>query len=178
VVPVVKRAGVDTATTVEQPLRTQICRRETGVVIAPFVSLLRGGGSKTTAYPVAGPLPTVSAQANHHRLVGPTADAAAMLLAYHSNGPARPVEEPVGTLTTRDRYALVGGGTPVEQCTFRMLATHEIAAGMGFAKDNRVKGSKREQVRGYGNAVTPPAAEVLVSALVEAISGESLTSAA
>jgi DNA (cytosine-5)-methyltransferase 1 len=173
VVPVAKRAGVDTAS-VELPLRTQTCRRETAVVIPPFVSLLRGGGSKTTAYPVAGPLPTVSAQGNHHGLVGPTADTAAMRLAYYSNGPARAVAEPVGTLTTRDRYALVGGGTPVEQRTFRMLATHEIAAGMGFAKDYRVKSSKRDQVRGYGNAVTPPAAEVPMSALVEAIGGEAV----
>jgi DNA (cytosine-5)-methyltransferase 1 len=58
-----------------------------------------------------------------------------------------------------------------------MLATHEIAAGMGFAKDYQVKGSKRDQVRGYGNAVTPPAAEVLMSALVEAIGGECLAPA-
>jgi DNA (cytosine-5)-methyltransferase 1 len=159
---------------VEQPLRTQTCRRETAVVIPPFISLLRGGGSKTAAYPVAGPLPTVSAQGNHHCLVSPTADTAAMLLAYYSNGLARPVDEPVGTLTTRDRYALIGSDTPVEQCTFRMLATHEIAAGMGFDKNYKVKGSKRDQVRGYGNAVTPPAAEVLMSALVEAIGGEAL----
>jgi DNA (cytosine-5)-methyltransferase 1 len=175
VVPVAKRAGVDTATSIEEPLRTQTCRRETGVVIPPFISLMRGGGSKTAAYPVAGPLPTVSAQGNHHGLVHPSAETAALLLAYYSNGAARPVDEPVGTLTTRDRYALIGAGTPVEQCTFRMLATHEIAAGMGFAKDYQVKGSKRDQVRGYGNAVTPPAAEVLISALVEAINGEPLS---
>ncbi|WP_235022874.1 DNA cytosine methyltransferase [Amycolatopsis alkalitolerans] len=220
VVPVAKRARIDTATTVEQPLRTQTCRRETALVVPPFISLLRGGGSKTAAYPLGGPLPTVSAQGNHHGLVGPTTEAAAMLLAYYSNGPARPVDEPVGTLTTRDRYALIGppagaehmlvrhntargnpgqmctpitepvrtlttaghqslvgwatGRTVVEQCTFRMLATHEIAAGMGFAEGYKVKGSKRDQVRGYGNAVTPPAAEVLLSALVEAISGELL----
>jgi DNA (cytosine-5)-methyltransferase 1 len=49
---------------------------------------------------------------------------------------------------------------------------------MGFAKDYWVKGSKRDQVRGYGNAVTPPAAEILVPALVEAISGEILNPAA
>jgi DNA (cytosine-5)-methyltransferase 1 len=218
VVPVAKRAGVDTATTVEQPLRTQTCRRETAVVIPPFISLLRGGGSKTAAYPVAGPLPTVSAQCNHHGLVEPGPEVTAMLLAYYSNGAARPVDEPIGTLTTRDRYAVVGpptdvehmlvrqntargnpgqmctsidepartittaghqslvgwhtGRAVVEQCTFRMLAPREIAAGMGFAPDYKVKGSNRDQVRGYGNAVTPPAAEVLISALVEAISGE------
>jgi DNA (cytosine-5)-methyltransferase 1 len=173
VVPMAKRAHVDSATTVEQPLRTQTCRQETGLVIPPFISLLRGGGSKTAAYPVVGPLPTVSAQGNHHGLVTPPA-AAALLLAYYSNGRARPVSDPVGALTTHDRYALINGHLPAEQCTFRMLATHEIAAGMGFLKDYKVKGSKRDRVRGYGNAVTPPVSEVLISALVETLSGEPL----
>ncbi|PWV82447.1 DNA (cytosine-5)-methyltransferase 1 [Prauserella marina] len=178
VVPVAKRAGVDTATTTGQPLRTQTCRRETALVIPPFLSLLRGGGSKTAAYPLTGPMPTVSAQGNHHALVHPPAAENAALLAYYSNGPARPVAEPPGTLTTRDRYGLINGTPPVESCTFRMLATHEIAAGMGFDPDYQVKGSKRDQVRGYGNAVPPAMSEVLISALVEAISGEPLTPAA
>jgi DNA (cytosine-5)-methyltransferase 1 len=38
-----------------------------------------------------------------------------------------------------------------------------------------VLGNKREKVRQYGNAVTPNAAEVLVCALVEAITGEQLS---
>ncbi|NKQ53557.1 DNA cytosine methyltransferase [Amycolatopsis sp. K13G38] len=86
----------------------------------------------------------------------------------------------VRTLTTAGHQSLVGwptGRAVVERCTFGMLATHEIAAGMGFASDYQVKGSKRDQVRGYGNAVTPPAAEVLMSALVEAVSGEDLAPA-
>ena len=87
-----------------------------------------------------------------------------------------PIHEPARTITTHGHQSLVGWRTDraaVEQCTFRMLAPHEIA-GMGFAPDYKVKGSNRDQVRGYGNAVTPPAAEVLISALVEAISGEPL----
>lgn len=180
VVPVAKRAGVDTATSVEQPLRTQTCRRETAMVIPPFVSLLRGGGSKTAAYPVTGPLPTVSAQGNHHGLVGPPADVEHMLVRQNTvrSDPGQmctPITEPARTITTAGHQSLVSwepDRAVVEQCTFRMLAPREIAAGMGFAKDYQVKGSNRDQVRGYGNAVTPPAAEILVSALVETISGE------
>jgi DNA (cytosine-5)-methyltransferase 1 len=62
----------------------------------------------------------------------------------------------------------------VAECTFRMLTPREIAAGMAFHPDYQVTGSQRDQVAGFGNAVTPPAAEVLVSALVEAITGEPL----
>jgi len=53
-----------------------------------------------------------------------------------------------------------------------MLEPHEILAGMAFAADYVVLGNRRERVRQAGNAVTPPCAEVIVSALVEAITGE------
>ncbi|MET8847979.1 DNA cytosine methyltransferase [Amycolatopsis sp. NPDC004625] len=181
------RAGVDTATHVGQPLRTLTCRREHAMVIPPFVSLQRGGGSMKTAYPVSGPIPTVSAQGNHHGLVGPPADQAvvALLVAYYGNGGTQLTDRPVGTLTTRDRYGLLGGTgspPPVDSCTFRMLAPHEIAAGMGFPTDYRVPESvaksKRKCVRGWGNAVPPAMAEVLASALVETFSGEPLEPAA
>ncbi len=45
---------------------------------------------------------------------------------------------------------------------------------MSFADQYIVLGSKRERVRQYGNAVTPNCAEVIVCALVEAITGEDI----
>ena len=45
---------------------------------------------------------------------------------------------------------------------------------MAFTPDYIVLGNKRQRVRQYGNAVTPPVAEVLMSALVEAITGQDL----
>ncbi|WP_244211031.1 hypothetical protein [Amycolatopsis kentuckyensis] len=178
------RAGVDTATTVEQPMRTQTCRRETAVVVPPFISIQRNGGSATAAYPVDGPIPTVSAGGNHHGLVGPPTEPGelALLMAYYGNGGTQRTDQPIGTLTTRDRYALIGGTPPVELCTFRMLDPHEIAAGMGFPPGYKVPPkvarSKRKQVRGWGNAVPPAMAEVLASALIEIFTGEPLEPAA
>lgn len=176
-VPVAARAGVNTAASVVDPLRTQTCRRETGVVIPPFISIQRNGGSATMAYPVDGPIPTVSAQGNHHGLVHAPADPAelSLLMAYYSNGGTYPVDQPVGTLTTRDRYALIGGTPPVEKCTFRMLEPHEVGAGMGFPRDYKMAvKSKRKRVRGFGNAVPPAMAEVVGSALIETFTGEPL----
>ncbi|MDT7729008.1 MAG: (cytosine-5)-methyltransferase 1 [Actinomycetota bacterium] len=46
----------------------------------------------------------------------------------------------IGMLTTRDRYALIGAGTPVDECTFRMLATHEIAGAWASPRTTRSKG--------------------------------------
>ena len=47
-------------------------------------------------------------------------------------------------------------------------------AGMAFHPEYIVLGSKRQRVKQYGNAVTPPAAEVIVSALVECILGHEI----
>jgi DNA (cytosine-5)-methyltransferase 1 len=97
-----------------------------------------------------------------------------LLVPYYGNGTARPVSEPVGTLSTRDRYALVRGEVDVQDVLFRMLEPHEIGRAMSFADSYVVLGSKRERVRQYGNAVTPNAAEVILCALVEAITGEDI----
>jgi DNA (cytosine-5)-methyltransferase 1 len=97
-----------------------------------------------------------------------------LLVPYYGNGTAKTVREPVGTLSTRDRYALVQGNVDIQDVLFRMLEPHEIGRAMSFADEYIVLGSKRERVRQYGNAVTPPAAEVIVCALVEAITGEEM----
>ena len=98
-----------------------------------------------------------------------------MLVPYYGNGAPRSVNEPIGALTTRDRYALVRGEVDIDDVLFRMLEPHEIGRAMSFADEYVVLGNKREKVRQYGNAVTPNAAEVLVCALVEAVTGEELS---
>ena len=97
-----------------------------------------------------------------------------LLVPYYGNGTARTVREPVGTLSTRDRYALVKGDVDIDDVLFRMLEPHEIGRAMSFADTYVVLGNKREKVRQYGNAVTPNASEVILCALTEAITGEDL----
>ncbi|WP_328981750.1 DNA cytosine methyltransferase [Streptomyces mirabilis] len=161
-VPVEGRDGKE-ARPVDEPGRTQTTRRETGVLIpSSFIAELRGGNSKHRS--LKDPLATVCASGNHHGLLVP----------YFGTGRTRTTGEPVGTLTTVDRYALLEAQVEVEDCLFRMLQPAEIGRAMSFEPDHHVLGSKREQVRMLGNAVTPNAAEVLVSALTEAITGEDL----
>ncbi|MCX4458592.1 DNA cytosine methyltransferase [Streptomyces sp. NBC_01728] len=97
------------------------------------------------------------------------------LAPYYGNGTPRPVSEPVGALSTRDRYALVTGELKIEDVLFRMLQPHEIQRAMAFADDYVVLGSKRDRVRQLGNAVTPPAAEILICLLAECITGEEIS---
>lgn len=197
------------ASTVNDVLRTQTARNETGLAWLPFMVTMRGGGDQLRGRAITEALGTVSANGNHHGLVAPAAmlmrnngsrgDGGEhcttvaepartlttaghqslvtwehLLIPYYGNSTARPISEPVGALSTRDRYALVSGDVDINDVLFRMLEPHEIGRAMSFADTYIVLGSKRERVRQYGNAVTPNAAEVILCALVEAITGEDI----
>lgn len=128
----------------------------------------RAGNSGYLSTPVGEPLRALTA-AGHQSLVS-------WVYAYDT-GSLRPVSGPLPTQTTREGDALLTADREpvrVEDCTFRMLAAHEIAAGMAFAPDYKVLGGRTDRIAGYGRAVTPPTAEVLMSALVEAITGEDI----
>ncbi|WP_327086673.1 DNA cytosine methyltransferase [Nonomuraea sp. NBC_01738] len=162
------------ATPASDPGRTQTTRRETGVAFPPpFIIPMRGGGDKEQARPIDAPLHTVTAGGNHHGLITPEP----LLVPYYTNGTAKPAYQPVGALTTKDRYGLATTDLPaidVNEVGFRMLEPREIARGMAFGAAYTVLGSKRDQVTQLGNAVTPPVAELLISALVETITGTDL----
>ena len=181
-----RRPGVRTWP-IDAPLTTFTTTATRAVAVPPLM-VPAGGTWRRDVAPVTGPMPSRTTRETDGLVVAPGTPVGdlvtwgEMLLPYYSTGTARPAAEPLGALTTRDRYALVGPGTgdpagptvAVEDCTFRMLAPPEIAAGMAFAADYKVKGTNKERIAGYGNAVCPPAAEVIVSALVEAITGEDL----
>lgn len=146
------------AQSVDHPLRTQTTRNETGVA---FIAELRGGGS--TARSVADPLCTVTASGNHHGLVMRNNTGGAEM--------TTPTSEPVRTVTTHGHQSLMTGGPTidVDDVMFRMLEPAEIKRAMAFPADYVIRGTKREQVRMSGNAVTPPAARDLISAVAESL---------
>jgi DNA (cytosine-5)-methyltransferase 1 len=167
------RGGGSIARSVGESLATVTASGNHHGLVAPAAMVMRNNGSKgdggehcTSA---ADPLRTLTTM-GHQSLV----TWEHLLVPYYGNGTARTVREPVGTLSTRDRYALVSGDVAVEDVLFRMLEPHEIGRAMSFADAYVVLGNKRERVRQYGNAVTPNCAEVIVAALVEAITGEDI----
>lgn len=104
---------------------------------------------------------------------------------YGAADAAAPAAQPVGALTARDRYGIAQPSGAdysdrdvdefIGDVLFRMLEPHEIAAAMAFDPDYKtVATSNRDKTRLFGNAVTPPVAELIVSALVEAVTGEAL----
>lgn len=176
------------------PLRAQTARLQDALVVP-----LRANGNAKPA--VVDPLPTFAANGQHHALVmrnnGSRGDGGehstpvsevlrtlttmghqsliewdGQLVYAYDTGALTVLNEVLPTQTTVQGDALLAAAPAVDDCTFRMLEPHEIGAGMAFGPEYRVLGNKRERVRQYGNAVTPPAARDLIAALVEAITGE------
>ena len=62
----------------------------------------------------------------------------------------RSIHRPIGTLTTRDRWAIVDGDR------MRMLQKHEARAAMGFPDTTKLPLTHKESIHLLGNAVCPP----------------------
>lgn len=81
---------------------------------------------------------------------------------YYGSGSGetgRSLARPLGTITTRDRWAVVDGER------MRMLSADECRAAMGFPADYRLPAQHHEAVHLLGNAVCPPVAADIVTAL-------------
>lgn len=102
-VPVEGRPG-KVAMPASSPVRTQTTRNETGVVL-PFITPLRGGGSKKASHSITEPAGTVTASGNHHGLVVPPS-----FLMRNNTGGAEmctSVDEPARTVTTAGHQSLL-----------------------------------------------------------------------
>ncbi len=113
-------------------------------------------------HPTTKPFGTVTAQ-DHHGL----------LLPYYRTGHATPTSQPISTVETRDRHALLQPAIDIDQCRFRMLEPHEVGAAMafrpGYGGPVMAALTKRDKVRAYGNAVTPPVMAWLVGQIAHAL---------
>lgn len=85
------------------------------------------------------------------------------LVAYYgSERGGRSLDQPVGTVTTRDRHAVVDGDR------MRMLTVDECRAAMGFPAGYALPPDRKLAVHLLGNAVCPPAAAWVVRRVMEA----------
>ena len=131
------------------------------------------------------PVPTVTAGAEHHALIqyhlSPEQEAgalrcAAFLMRYHaSGGQWADLRDPMTTITTRDRLALVtvwlkGEPWVIVDITLRMLVPRELYNAQdfppGYVIDRTASGkplTKTAQVKMVGNSVSPVPMEQIVS---------------
>lgn len=149
-----------TPRSVDGPMPTQTARPEHGLVIPPFLVNYYGTSDASS---LDAAHPTVAG--NHHqalcvppfvvsyytRVSGDKAALASLTDALPVQ-PGRPVH-----------YLVQPDSTPaVEDCGFRMIQPHEIHRAMAFPPGYTVLGNQRDQVKQYGNAVTPPAMQLLM----------------
>ena len=153
---------------VEQPIGTVTTTDHHSWVAATLVGVGgRTGQGQATSYGADRPLRTVTAKAD-------TAVVAAFLTAYYGSDQDTPVDDPLHTVTTKPRFALVMvDGVPhaIADIGMRMLQPRELYTAQGFPDsyviDRGADGrplSKAAQVRMCGNSVCPPIAAALVRA--------------
>jgi DNA (cytosine-5)-methyltransferase 1 len=107
------------------------------------------------------PLHTITAGGNRFGLV------TAFLTKYYGQGVGQELNDPLHTITTKDRFALTAiksNGNQVIDIGLRMLQPHELFAGQGFPSNYIRIGTKSEQIKRVGNSVPPPFADALVRA--------------
>lgn len=155
----------------DDPLKSQTGSNEFAVVKPEsFVFSMEHSGKKNgkgkkndkRVYSTKSPFPTIT-----------SADAWAMakpcIIKYNGTGKANSVEEPLDTVTAKDRFGLMipGVGVVGLDIRFRMLRPHELAAAMGFPKNYEFTGTREQQVKQIGNAVSCGTAKALCKALLE-----------
>ena len=153
----------DDARSTSEPHRT-MTTRDTSALLTPYY------GAAESSKPASEPVGTLT-----------TRDRYALITRHNSSKGdgaemTTPVTEHLRTLTTTAQQSVITPGdiaaaeAQVDDCLFRMLEPHEVAAGMAFPTDYKWAGTRRERVKLAGNAVTPPAARDLIAAVVASLS--------
>lgn len=133
-------------------------------------SLVKFKGTCLDGQPVTEPLGTVQAQGQHY------AEVRAFLLKYYGTDQDPRLRDPLGTVTTKDRFAVVlvhGVEYVIVDIGMRMLVPRELFRAQGFPDTyvidpvvdaSGARLSKTDQVDKCGNSVCPPIAAALVRA--------------
>lgn len=178
-----ERMSGATGRSIEMPVSTLTTRATQQTIIAASMASLRG---TTDAHlggrPIDDPAATVAAGGQHAALI------AAFLYKYYGTEQDPRIDDPLATLTTKERFGVVtveigGQEFAIVDIGMRMLTPREQFRAQGFPDnyvidrdaDGRVI-TKTAQTRLCGNSVCPHVAEALVAAncphLMERINGK------
>ena len=148
----------------DAPLDTVTAKDHNSLVTAHIMTMR----NNMDGQPIDEPLTTISCSGAHH------AEVQAFLVKYFSTGAAKSVNEPLDTITTKDRFALVtihGEEYIITDIKMRMLQPRELFNAQGFPEDYIIDCdadghpyTKTKQVARCGNAVTPQVPAALVKA--------------
>jgi len=152
-VPQNRRRAFVVATRTQSPLWLDIPRR---AHVAAATIVTDAGAWSTTA--------TKCENTRARIKNGRDAHGSRFLVAYYGNEKGgRSLARPIGTITTKDRYALVDGDR------MKMLTADECRAFMAFRADYILPASSTLAKHMLGNAVCPPVARDVIAALLAAL---------
>ncbi|WP_164272409.1 DNA cytosine methyltransferase [Stenotrophomonas sp. B1-1] len=178
---------------VRTPLTTVAAQAEHHAVATAFLEQANGGFYQGAGNYARDPVSTITASGSQQRLVSaglaqlsPDQEAgalrvAAFLVKYYGSGIAVDLHDPVDTITTKDRLALVTvhiHGVPhvIVDIGLRMLKPHELYRAQGFPVgyiiDRTANGtplSTSAAVRMVGNSVSPPPLRALAEANLDRV---------
>lgn len=188
------RAGQTEPRPGSEPLYTITTKADTALISA-FLEQANGGfAADNSGHDLRKPMSTITASGSQQRLVSVdlaqlsdeqregAERVAAFLINYYGNGQALDVRDPLDTITTRDRMALVTvhvRGVPhvITDIRLRMLKPAELYRAQGFPPgyiiDRRADGtplSVTEAVRMVGNSVSPPPLAAIARAILPTFS--------
>lgn len=175
------------------PLTTVAAQAEHHALATAFLEQANGGFYQGAGNDARDPVSTITASGSQQRLVSadlaqlsPEQEAgalrvAAFLVKYYGSGIAVDLHDPVDTITTKDRLALVTvyiQGTPyvIVDIGLRMLKPHELYRAQGFPPgyiiDRTANGtplSTSAAVRMVGNSVSPPPLRAVAEANLDLV---------
>lgn len=153
----------------QEPVSTIVQKGCTQAVVSAGLMNMKGSDRRMSN--VEAPAPTVTADGNH------VAEVRAFLMKYYGVDQDPRLEEPLATVTTKDRFGVVmvdGEPYQITDIGMRMLTPRELFKAQGFPADYQIETgdfhgerralTKTAQVRMCGNSVCPPIAAALVGA--------------
>lgn len=179
------RDGQSPPKDLDQPLNT-IVTKDAKCVAVPFLADVNHGlnghqGGRTNS--IDSSLGTITT-------TGGKAVVTPLVMSYYGNGNCQPVDDPLGTVTCKDRFAVIATALGLHDDSFvprsagerslidvmrelgvldigfRMLSNHELAAAQGFTADYVFHGNKSDVTRQIGNSVSPPVAKAITRVLM------------
>lgn len=176
--------------TVDEPLRTIDTSNRYGAVMAFLTKFYKTGSGQNMSEPIHtittspghfGQVSVITVKLEELLQAGVTEEVAQkctwvseFIIEYYGSGTGQTVNNPLHTIVTKDRFALItvlGNEYVILDIFLRMLTAEELKLGQGFPKDYIIDRDYKwnvypisERVKRIGNSVVPIMAEALVRA--------------
>ncbi len=159
-------SGAGTPSSVDRPLGTVMGENHRAIIVPVTHQDAPGDDAAARVRSEDEPVPTVTGARRGELGVVQT-----FLVRYNGTSGAQSIDEPIGTLTGKDRYALLvtfaNGEKKLLDIRFRMLRPRELARAQGFPDDYQFTGKTEDVVKQIGNAVPVHLAKALCKAAIQ-----------